>query len=113
MVQRAANDGERRCLNPRTAIRAGLNTAPPHITKGHGRYKGSAEGSEKKSVIFIRVNQASRRVFKNASACQFEEVNNFFDKPSEKAEIWVPEIFAEKANPVLVELKLTLRKLSE
>ena len=94
MVQRAANDGERRCLNPRTAIRAGLNTAPPHITKGHGRYKGSADGSEKKSVIFLGVNHASRRGFKNASARQFEEENNYFGRPSEKA-----EIFAEGAKP--------------
>ena len=31
---------ERRCLNPPTAIRPGLNTAPPHISKGQGRYKG-------------------------------------------------------------------------
>ena len=31
---------KRRCLNPPTAIRAGLNTAPPHISKGRGRYKG-------------------------------------------------------------------------
>ena len=31
---------ERRCLNPPTAIRPGLNTAHPHISKGQGRYKG-------------------------------------------------------------------------
>ena len=51
--------------------------------------------------------------FKNASARQFEEARNYFGKASEKAEIWVPEIFAEEAKPVLVELKLPLRKLSE
>ena len=44
---------------------------------------------------------------------QFEEANNYFDKPSEKAEIWVPEISAEGAKPRLVELELPLRKLSE
>ena len=104
MVQRAANDGERRCLNPRTAIRAGLNTAPPKATAA---IKG-ARRAQKKSVIFIRVNHASRRGFKNASARQFEEANNYFDKPSEKA-----EIFAEGAKPGLVELELPLRKLSE
>ena len=64
--------------------------------------------AQKKSVIFIRVNHASRRGFKNASARQFEERNNYFDKPSEKA-----EIFAEGAKPGLVELELPLRKLSE
>ena len=64
--------------------------------------------AQKKFVIFIRVNHASRRGFKNASACQFEEVNNYFDKPSEKA-----EIFAEGAKPGLAELELPLRKLSE
>ena len=95
MVQRAANDGERRCLNPRTAIRAGLNTPPPKATAA---IKG-ARMAQKKSVIFIRVNQASRRGFKNASARQFEEGNNYFGKPSEKAEIWVPEISAEGAKP--------------
>ena len=31
---------ERRCLNPPPAIRPGLNTAHPHISKGQGRYKG-------------------------------------------------------------------------
>ena len=55
--------------------------------------------AQKKSVIFIRVNQASRRGFKNASARQFEEAKNYFGKASEKAEICVPEIFAEGAKP--------------
>ena len=112
MVQRAANDGERRCLNPRTAIRAGLNTAPPKATAA---IKG-ARRAQKKSVIFIRVNHASRRGFKNASARQFEEAKNTLAKPRRKQRsVCQRYLLREQSqdSAVLVELELPLRKLSE